>query len=61
MAAFINFVIKMYAKDIMTHVTDLLVVLRGGVNSNFKIPLIYYIGGAGGNGCSRGCLTFPII
>lgn len=51
----------MYAKDIMTHVADSLVVLRGGVNSDVKISLIYYIGGAGGNGCSHGCLTFPII
>lgn len=36
MAAFINFVIKMYAKDIMTHVTDLLVVLRGGLIAILK-------------------------
>lgn len=45
----------------MTHVTDLLVVLQGGVNSDVKISLVYYIGGAGGSGCSHGCLMFPIV
>lgn len=29
MGAFINFAIKLCAKDIMSHVTDLLVVLQG--------------------------------